>query len=200
MPFGIVSTGPLRAAGGGDRAGDLLAHADPDRGLVEVSIEFRTLKGVANTLDEIDPRVGQSGESAPVEVTPVHPRKEEHVAVRRLPGLGEDPGGRGPEPSPFASQQLVRRHLTERDPGLEALHSPNVIEVVGVLDVAAGKPRVVAVEPDPSRHRPHHPATNSTWRRSWCTLDPSGFIRFSSVRPYFRCRIRSATRSQSEGR
>ena len=138
----------VRPASGGDCIGDLLAHANPDRPLGEVTIELRSLMGVPNALDEVDSGIGQSIQAAPDQIPPVDTGDEEQIAVRWLPALGHDAVTGGPELLAFANVGSFEGSLLKSYPRCEARHPHNVLEVMGMLEMPAGQTHIVPVKPD----------------------------------------------------
>ena len=99
--------GTVRSAGSGNRVGDLLAHADPDRPLREVSVALGAFVDMPDMLDEIDPGILETLEPPQGQVAPVQPGKEEHIGTRGLPVLGRGlvPAGQS-RPRSLASASL----------------------------------------------------------------------------------------------
>ena len=90
-------------------------------------------------------------QGAPLQEAPVHTGDEEQVAAPGRPVVGRGALFARPEARPLPDARLVRRYITKDNSRRKSLHAPYVVEVVGVLEVAAGQPMVIPVEPD----RPH---------------------------------------------
>ena len=159
----MVTTGAVHATRALDGVGDLRADADAHGAPAQVAVQLGAGMRVADALHEGDPRVREVAEPAGVHVPPVHAGDEEDVAADRPP-VRSDGFARPPQAVALAAERGRWRRSGERHHRFESVEPPHVVEVVGVLHVPAGQPRVVAVEPDDARESAadlrtaHHPS------------------------------------------
>ena len=161
-------------AGGGDRIGDLLADADPDRSLGEVTIEMgrQVLARMPHALDEVDPGVCQRLQAILDQdrASPFLRETECREAAGSQPSV-KVPSSVGQRSFRSRARASFAGSSAERHPRREAGHAPDMVEIVRVLDLAAGQIGESPVKPDrscvSSRHEAVSPACAFRTFRPW---------------------------------